>query len=180
MRSFLKIILLIFPVALFAQSDQKIVPNGYNTFYYDNGKVSSEGTMLDGKPEGYWKTYSSNGTIKSEGNRKNFQLDSIWKFYNEQGQLAFEYNYKEGKKNGTRKTFDTKEKFLITSENFQNDIKQGNTILYYKPSKPNEPEKVKQITPFVNGKEEGIAFELTVPSLLSLNTKWGLFKKKKR
>ena len=172
MRSFLKIILLVFPVALFAQSDQKVIPNGYNTFYYDNGKISSEGTMRDGKPEGYWKTYSSNGTIKSEGNRKNFQLDSVWKFYNEQGQLAFEYNYKEGKKNGTRKTFDTKDKFLITSESFQSDIKQGNTIVYYKPEKPNEPEKVKQIIPFINGKEEGIAFEFTPDSIIITITEY--------
>ena len=182
MRSFLKIIFILFPVALFAQSDQKINPNGYNTFYYDNGKVSSEGSMRDGKPEGYWKTYAPNGTIKSEGNRKNFLLDSVWKFYNEQGQLAFEFNYKEGKKNGTRKTFDTKDKFLITSENFQNDIKQGNTILYYKPSKPNEIEKVKQIIPFVNGKEEGTALEFAPDSTIITITeyKMGYVQKEER
>jgi len=43
-------------------------PNGFNKFYYDNGKVSSEGNMRDGKPDGYWKTYAENGTIKNEGN----------------------------------------------------------------------------------------------------------------
>ena len=70
MRRILKIIFLFFPFVLLAQSTQNINPNGYNKFYYDNGKVSSEGTMRDGKPDGYWKTYSQNGIIKSEGNRK--------------------------------------------------------------------------------------------------------------
>ena len=27
-------------------------PNGYNTFFYENGKKSSEGTMRDGKADG--------------------------------------------------------------------------------------------------------------------------------
>ncbi len=139
--------------ASIAQTDKNTNPNGYNKFYYDNGKVSSEGTMRDGKPDGYWKTYSEYGVIKSEGNRKNFQLDSIWKFYNEKGKLAFEYNYKEGKKNGLRKTYDTKEGFLVLSESFANDMKQGNTVYYFKNG------KVKQTIPFVAGKEEGQGFE---------------------
>jgi len=103
MRSIIKIVLLLLPVCLFAQPQQKENPNGYNKFYYDNGVVSSEGTMRDGKPDGYWKTYSLNGKIKSEGNRKNFQLDSVWKFYNESGKLAMSFSYKEGKKNGPKK-----------------------------------------------------------------------------
>ena len=39
-------------------------PNGYNTFYYDNGAKSSEGTMRDGKADGYWKNYYKNGKVK--------------------------------------------------------------------------------------------------------------------
>ncbi len=62
-------------------------PNGYNTFFYDNGSKSSEGTMRDGKADGYWKNYYKNGKVKIEGNRKNFQLDSLWKFYSEKGKL---------------------------------------------------------------------------------------------
>ncbi|MBL7883037.1 MAG: hypothetical protein JNL69_03140, partial [Bacteroidia bacterium] len=76
-------------ISIKAQAPKNVDPNGYNKFYYENGKLSSEGLMRDGKPDGYWKTYSPNGTLKSEGNRKNFQLDSTWKFYNEQGKLAF-------------------------------------------------------------------------------------------
>lgn len=166
MRSFLRIFLLLIPVAVFGQTGQPVDPNGYNKFYYDNGKVSSEGTMRDGKPDGYWKTYSQNGKIKSEGNRKNFQLDSVWKFYTEQGKLAFEFNYKEGKKNGLKKTYDTKDGFLITSENYQNDIKHGNTINYYKDG------SVKQTVPFVAGKEEGQGFEYAPDSTIITLTQY--------
>ena len=111
MRKKVKIfILLLLPGFLFAQSPQNVNPNGYNKFYYDNGKVSSEGTMRDGKPDGYWKTYAETGKIKSEGNRKNYELDSVWKFYDGLGNLAFVFNYSQGKKNGLKQTFDTKER----------------------------------------------------------------------
>lgn len=160
MRRFLKIILFLFPSVLFAQPNQNINPNAYNKFYFENGKISSEGTMRDGKPDGYWKTYSQSGTLKSEGNRKNFQLDSVWKFYNEQGKLAFEFNYNDGKKTGLKKTYDTKTGTLATAENFENDVKQGSTINYYKDG------KVKQVIPFISGKEEGQGFELSPDSTI--------------
>ncbi|MFY9307872.1 MAG: hypothetical protein WAQ28_02365 [Bacteroidia bacterium] len=183
MYKFLKIALIFFPLAVFAQPKQQITPNGYNIFYFDNGKVSSEGTMRDGKPDGYWKTYSLNGNIKSEGNRKNFQLDSIWKFYNEQGQLAFEFNYKNGKKNGLKKTYDTKEKALVLSEMFDNDIKNGQTTTYYKPSEAQgKPGKVKQTIPFVNGKEEGAGLEFSPDSTIITMTdyKMGYIQKEEK
>lgn len=154
MRRILKLMFVLLPFSLLAQQgDQKGNPNGYNKFYYDNGVVSSEGMMRDGKPDGYWKTYSMNGKIKSEGNRKNFQLDSTWKFYNEAGKLAFSFTYKEGKKTGPKNTYDTKDGSLITSENYVNDVKVGNTVSYYKNG------FVKQVVPFVAGKEEGVGYE---------------------
>jgi antitoxin component YwqK of YwqJK toxin-antitoxin module len=153
MRQFLKALLLFIPVGLCAQSVQDVNTNGYNKFYYDNGKLSSEGTMRNGQPDGYWKTYSINGTIKSEGNRKDYKLDSVWKFYSEQGKIAFEFNYKEGKKNGLKKTYDTKEGALLTAENYENDIKEGISTSYYKDG------KVKETIPFVAGKEDGQGFE---------------------
>ncbi len=188
MRKFLKIYLLLFPVALFAQPAQNIQPNGYNTFYYENGKISSEGTLRNGKPDGYWKTYSMTGVIKSEGNRKNFQLDSVWRFYNERGLLAFEFSYKDGKKNGFKKTFDTEGDFLITAENYVNDVKQGNSYIYFKPIRPSSRNnsniehdsiskklmtmhfsnvgEVSKVIPFVNGKEEGQGFEYSLDSTI--------------
>ncbi len=166
MRKIIKIIFFLLPITLFAQTNQEANPNGYNKFYYENGKVSSEGMMRDGKPDGYWKTYSQTGIIKSEGNRKIFQLDSVWKFYNEVGKLAFEFNYKQGKKNGLKKTYDTKDGFLITAENYENDVKQGNTIVYYKDG------KVKQTIPFLNGREDGAGLEFAPDSTIITFTQY--------
>ena len=104
------------------QDTTQINSNGYNRFYFDNGKVSSEGTMLNGKPEGYWKNYYPEGNLKSEGNRKNYLLDSTWRFYDEEGKLTLEINYKAGKKNGNRITYQGGE---TTKEYFENDIKEG-------------------------------------------------------
>jgi antitoxin component YwqK of YwqJK toxin-antitoxin module len=176
MRSVVKIILFLFPAILFAQPKQDINPNGYNKFYYDNGKLSSEGSMRDGKPDGYWKTYSITGVIKSEGNRKNFQLDSVWKFYNEQGKVAFEFNYAAGKKNGLKKTYDTKTGSLLISETYENDVKQGITTNYYADG------KVKQTIPFVGGKEEGQGFEYAADNTIITLTqyKMGFVQKEER
>ena len=85
---------------------QKVNPNGYNIFYFQNGNISSEGILKDGKPTSYWKTYYDNGQIKSEGNRKNFLLDSVWKFYSNTGYLIDEITYKENRKDGFSKFFD--------------------------------------------------------------------------
>jgi uncharacterized protein len=161
MRSYFLIILLFaWRSHALAQNDKNINPNGYNKFYYENGKLSSEGTMRDGKPDGYWKTYSEFGKIKSEGNRKNFLLDSVWKFYNELGKLSSEFNYKEGKKNGYKLTYDIKESYATLAEHFVNDVKQGNTFVFAKNK------KVKQTIPFVNGKQEGMGYEFADDSTI--------------
>ncbi len=154
-----KIILFIFlsnlawSCTLKAQTQTGKDTTGYTRFYYETKNVSSEGIIRDGKPDGYWKTYYENGKLKSEGNRKNFVLDSTWKFYNDQGILVLEYQYGNGKKNGHRTTFDAKEKFMLSQENYADDVKQGSTLLFYKNGKQ------KQLIPFKDGREEGLGYE---------------------
>jgi uncharacterized protein len=147
---------LVFLLLLSAQtilfSQTPVNQNGFNKFYYENGKVSSEGPMKDGKPDGYWKSYYETGKLKSEGNWKNFQLDSIWKFYNEQGKLTFEYTYKEGKKNGPLKTYN-KDGYVEVEDQYINNMKQGTTTSFYKNG------KVKETIPFKEGREEGKGYE---------------------
>ncbi len=138
-------------VQSFAQQDTlKPNPNGYNKFYYRNGKLASEGTMRNGKPDGYWKNYYKTGGLKSEGNRKDFLLDSTWKFYDENGNLTLEINYKAGKKNGYRYTYQGNE---ITKEYFVNGVKQDYSFVLY----PNGRIKLK--IPFTDGLESGLARE---------------------
>src|ERR1035437_4724606 len=113
---------------LFVLSQDSSKIKGFTVFKYENGKVSSEGVLVNTKPDGYWKTYYENGKLKSEGNRKNFELDSIWKFYNEEGKLILEITYVKGKKNGIKTTYQEKE---IVKENYIDDIKEGLTSYYY-------------------------------------------------
>jgi antitoxin component YwqK of YwqJK toxin-antitoxin module len=128
----------------------EVIPQDYQKFYYENGKVSSEGTMRDGQPDGYWLTYYENGILKSEGNRVNFLLDSTWKFYSEEGSLVLIINYKEGQKSGLRTTIRESE---IIEEYFENDIKQGLTTWYFPDS------TISKTTWFVDGREDGLSKE---------------------
>ncbi|MFC2111406.1 toxin-antitoxin system YwqK family antitoxin [Bacteroidota bacterium] len=127
-----------------------INPNTYKKFFYDNGKVSSEGYLKDGKPDGYWKTYYEDGVLKSEGNRLNFNLDSLWKFYNTKGEIVVDIKYKNGLKNGLRNTYHEDEKI---SEYFVDNVKQGLTTIYYSDG------KVKKTINFKDGREHGISTE---------------------
>ena len=164
------------PTAFLHAQQEPTNPNGVNKFYYVNGQLSSEGYMHDGKPDGYWKTYFENGKIKSEGNRKNFQLDSTWKFYNEGGVLVLEYFYRNGKKNGLRKNYEPKEKFLVSTENYVDDVKQGVTKTYYK----NGMEK--QAVPYKDGREEGQGFEYDTTGVIItlMEYKAGFIKRQER
>ncbi|MBS4056892.1 MAG: toxin-antitoxin system YwqK family antitoxin [Bacteroidales bacterium] len=120
----------------------------FTTYYHDNGKVSSEGYLLDGKPNGFWKTYYPNGNLKSAGNRKNFELDSLWQFFDDSGKLSLEINYRAGRKQGYRVSHLSNE---TIREYFDNDIKQQLTTHY------DTSGSLLLSVPFVNGLEEGLA-----------------------
>ena len=147
----------------YAQDNKPININGYNKFYYENGVLSSEGKMIDGKPDGYWKNYYKNGKLKIEGNRKKFMLDSVWKFYDEKGRLTKSINYFNNKKNGETFNYDTAHK-IVSIENYLNDIKQGNFKNYYKTG------KIKSIIPYEKGKPNGTAYEYSEDSLIATIT----------
>lgn len=125
------------------------------TYYYENGVVSSEGFMRDGKPDGYWKTYYPDGGLKTEGNRKNFRLDSVWKFYRSDSTLERSISYREDLKTGPERTYSIKG-ILQEEIPFENNIKSG-TARYYYPT----GELQKELS-FVNNKEEGKGFEYDV------------------
>jgi antitoxin component YwqK of YwqJK toxin-antitoxin module len=121
-------------------------------YYYPNGKASSQGRLVNGKPDGYWKTWYENGALKSEGNRLNFKLDSLWKFYSPDSLPTTFITYKEGKKNGIRTLFDEGGK-KQTEEKFLEDIKQGETRIYHTNG------TLRQAIQFVDGKEQGLSYE---------------------
>ncbi len=143
---------------LYAQQKNKVNPNGYNTFYYSNGNISSEGNMKNGKPEGYWKTYFESGTIKTEGNRENFLLEGTWIFYRENKTIEKEINYKKKKKEEWSFYYNDSTK-LIKKEFYKNDLKDSVTILYYENQKDN---RIYKTIPFIKGIEEGSGFEYSL------------------
>lgn len=166
----------------FSQTSQNVNPNGYNKFYYDNGKVSSEGSMRDGRPDGYWKTYLPNGKVKSEGNRKNYELDSLWKFYDSNGKLITEINYLKGKKDGLKISWDV-DGYIKSEENYMADNKQGFDFTYFPPEDSTQTKgKIKMKTPFDKGKENGTAYEYdkegNIISILEYS--YGVLKKQER
>lgn len=127
----------------------------YKAYYYEDGKIYSEGSLINGKPDDYWITYFPNGLLKSEGNRKNFLLDSIWKFYKENGNIQYEINYFKNKKNGVYQHFD-ENCLLIKQEYFKDDVISGVTKTFY-PDSFNM--LVKKTIPHENGRREGVGYE---------------------
>ncbi|MFO0433651.1 MAG: toxin-antitoxin system YwqK family antitoxin [Sphingobacteriaceae bacterium] len=156
LRTYISIILSCFIAFNYAQNNVK---NGYVKFYHENGKISSEGLMKDGKPDGFWKNYYQNGNLKITGNRKNFQLDSLWSFYDDKGRVNRTVTYKEGKKEGATKLYDTLGK-VTNIEHYVNDVKEGVSKKFY-PSG-----KVKTIIYFVKGKADGTAYEYAEDSTI--------------
>jgi len=114
LKTFFLILYIFFNAVLL--NGQGTVLNGPVKYYYENGKLSSEGLMKEGKPDGYWTNYYKNGKVKIEGNRKNFLLEGTWKFYDEKGRLSKSINYSEGKKDGPTKIYDTLENILVVEE----------------------------------------------------------------
>ena len=148
-RTFISLFFLLSVFPAFCQTD---TTDAYTVLYFRDGKtVSSEGTMLDGKPNGYWKTYHPNSILKSEGNRVDFKLDGPWVFYSDSGDSLLKVTYKLGIKNGERITY--KEGKRTLKEQYINDQREGQAFRFY-PSG-----KVSQMTPFVADKEQGNGFE---------------------
>ena len=160
-KGLLLLLLTLLSSFLFAQ--EKADSAYYKTFFYPNGKKSSEGEMVNGKPDGYWKSYNEEGNLVSEGNRKNFELDSTWFFYNSKGEKILEINYLEGRKNGRRiQYFD---KYYIV-EQWGADTLTGNIISYFLD------DKIKKITPTENGQPHGIEKEFNTDGTVIVVTNY--------
>src|ERR1035437_1509121 len=146
---------------------QKSQQNGYVKFTYPNGKLSSEGIMVNGKPDKFWRTYYVTGVVKSEGTRKNFLLDSIWVFYNELGDTTEKISYVLGKKNGyyyqhenVEEKNQTRKNVLISKELYVNDYREGRSYYYYPDG------KVKEIINYKKNKRHGFGKEFNKDSVI--------------
>ncbi len=151
-NSSISIGLLFFCLINFVAFGQEINPNGYNVFYYENGRVASEGDFKNNVPHGIWKSYYLDGTLKSVGKKTNGLSDSSWVFFDTEGRRAKRFEYAADKKNGCAVFFDTtgnvvKEIFYV------NDVAQGEELSYYSSG------EIKKRVTVVDGKEEGLLVE---------------------
>ena len=152
------LIILLLPFHFFAQGK---LQDGIKKFYYENGQVSSEGTIKNGLPEGYWISYYPTGLKKSEGNRKGNLLDSTWIFYNQYGDIKSKINYTSGKKNGLKISYSDSCN-IILEENFEVDIKQKLTTYFYDEK---GHKKWKEVS-FIDNVKEGKSFEYSIDGRL--------------
>jgi antitoxin component YwqK of YwqJK toxin-antitoxin module len=154
-KTIIILVLIIIGLIGFSQKNEK-VPDGYQTFKYPNGTISSEGNFKNGKPDGLWKSYYVTGIKKSEGKYSNFLLDSVWVFFDQAGDTTEKINYLFGKKNGYYYKYkkDPAEGLYIWSkELFAGDKKEGMAFLYYPDG------RVKQTFIYNEGKNKGLSKE---------------------
>lgn len=143
-------------VSVFAISSeiygQEIDPNGRNVFYYENGRIASEGLFKNGQPHGIWKSYYRDGTLKSIGKKDLGQSDSIWVFFDSEGRKSKVFDYAFDKKNGCAVYYDTSGN-VMREMFYLDDVAQGNRLEYYADG------SLKSVVNMVDGKEIGLLTE---------------------
>jgi len=124
----------------------------FTQFFYPSGVLSSEGSLINGKPEGYWKTYYELGSLKTEGNRSNGLLQDEWKFYREDGKLERILVYENDLRKGIEMVF-SENGNLIAKIPWVEDLKRGEANYFY------ESGELYRTLSFLENKEEGRGFE---------------------
>lgn len=122
-------------------------PEGIAKVYWENGKLSKQGTYKNGKRNGLWKGYDLKGNLSSEFNYKDGKADGTCIIYRN-GLAWYEYFYENGEKMG-RKTYYNNGN-LWTEEHFKDGKKHGKKTIYYENG-------IRLETNYVNGLRHGIS-----------------------
>ena len=137
------------------------------SFFYEDGKLESEGSMIGTNRMGKWIYYNTDGkTIVSEENHekgllhgtaityfapgkiaetanyKNGKLHGKVLRYSSEGILLDDLQYENGKLHGPAKYYNVAGK-LVRKGNYENDIKVGNWD-YFENGEPINPKKIKE------------------------------------
>ncbi|MEI6174550.1 MAG: hypothetical protein WCR01_12440 [Bacteroidota bacterium] len=67
--------------------------DGRWTYFYENGKLWSDGQFVKGKSDGKRTTYFENGKVRYEGFYKEDMRVGKWRFFDENGRLLQEVDY---------------------------------------------------------------------------------------
>lgn len=103
--------------------------------YYSNGKLQSQGELINGLPHGEWQYFKEDGTLEMVGVYDKGSKQGVWKeYYNNEWHHQ---NYEKGIKNGIHLDYyengNTKESGI-----YVNDVKTGIWTSFYKNSIPKE------------------------------------------
>ncbi len=79
--------------------------DGFKKYYYSDGKLKTELTILKGKRNGLARTYYKNGKVNLEMNYVDGKREGLSKRYYEDGIIYQETNYKDDKIDGERKKY---------------------------------------------------------------------------
>ncbi|PKP05405.1 MAG: hypothetical protein CVU11_00430 [Bacteroidetes bacterium HGW-Bacteroidetes-6] len=74
--------------------------------YYANGKMESEGAIVNGERDGIWRFWYQNGNLWSEGEFSNGKANGVRKVYYENGQLRYRGEYINDAKSGNWEFYD--------------------------------------------------------------------------
>ncbi len=127
------IICLIFPMFCLAEDGQN--EGVLYKEYYENGNLSLEGVIVDGKKQGLFSEYDLEGRRTWERTYKNGILDGVCRKYYETGELNSDWRFRNGQPIGLAKEFYQDGKLLRRWDNRK--IDKGIIILkeFYKNGK---------------------------------------------
>ncbi len=98
-------------VRTYKKVNDKLVPV-YEKLYYDDGKLSQEGPLKDGKRHGHWKSYYRDGTLWSEGDFVDGVAQGVTITYYPNGNKRYEGEFKDGQKYGNWKFWNENGEFV--------------------------------------------------------------------
>lgn len=102
---------------------------------YPNGKPMYEGTFKDDRPVGIFRRYTEEGVLLSELTYTAARDEAAAVFFYGDGIKAAEGKYIARSKEGTWKFWSaTNPHYLISEENYHNDIRHGLSLKYYPDS----------------------------------------------
>jgi antitoxin component YwqK of YwqJK toxin-antitoxin module len=172
-RKYMKSVWMIIVCVMLVAGDIHAQQDSLHRYFHQNGVVSSEGRLVNGRPEGYWRTYYPSGELRSEGDRVDRKLQGVWTFYDEAGRPASTIQYDADKKNGPSIRYDTLG-VIMSEETYENDLRVGIARYYHSNG------TLHKEVPFVEGKEEGRGYEYAEDGRLVAMLQYGAGMLRKR
>ncbi len=127
--------------------------------HFPNGRIYSEGTIMDDKKSGLWKYYDQYGNVKYTEKYRNGELTDTTFGYHPNGKLEYQIVYKKGMRNGLYLEYDLMG--TLVQEGYFKDDERSNDWYEY-----DSYGDVKSETCYKNGSMHGLQKSYTVNGTL--------------